>query len=123
MITSAKVNIEIANNVTWEDAFKFGTDGDTTWSFTGQSFIMELKADRDDTTALFTLSTANGRIVVDDVVQRILHFNVTDTDIQSSLPAYTEYQYDLVMFDTSVPPIRVALMHGEVKVKQGVTES
>lgn len=123
MITSAKVNIEIANNVTWEDAFKFGTDGDTTWSFTGQSFIMELKADRDDAAALFTLSTTNGRIVVDDVVQRILHFNVPFTDLQAALPPYTEYQYDLVMYDTSSPAIRVALMHGEVKVKQGVTES
>lgn len=123
MITSAKVNIEIANNVTWEDAFKFGTDGDTTWSFTGQSFIMELKADRDDTTPLFTLSTDNGRIVVDDVVQRILHFNVPKTDIQASLPAYAEYQYDLVMYDASSPSIRVALMHGEVKIKQGVTEN
>lgn len=123
MITSAKVNIEIANNVTWEDAFKFGTDGDTSWSFTLQSFIMELKADRDDPTPLFTLSTGNGRIVVDDAVQRILHFNVPDTDIQANLPPYTEYKYDLVMYDTSVPPIRVALMHGEVKVKQGVTEN
>src|SRR5512138_3317248 len=123
MITSAKVNIEIANNVTWEDAFKFGTDGDTTWSFTGQSFIMELKAERDDAAALFTLSTSNGRIVVDDVVQRILHFKVDKTTLQAALPPRTEYQYDLVMYDTSVPPIRVALMHGEVKVKQGVTEN
>lgn len=123
MITSAKVNIEIANNVTWEDAFKFGTDGDTTWSFTGQSFIMELKADRDDVAALFTLSTTNGRIVVDDVVQRILHFNVDKTALQAALPPRTEYQYDLIMYDTSIPSIRVALMHGEVKVKQGVTEN
>ena len=122
MITSAKVNIEIVNNATWEDAFMFGTEGDTTWSFTDQSFIMELKADRDDITPLFTLSTDNGRIVVDDVVQRILHFNVPFTDIQAALPPRTEYQYDLIMYDTSVPPIRVALMHGEVKVKQGVTE-
>lgn len=122
MITSAKVNIEIVNNATWEDAFMFGTEGDTTWSFTDQSFIMELKADRDDVTPLFTLSTDNGRIVVDDVVQRILHFNVPFTDIQAALPPRTEYQYDLIMYDTSVPPIRVALMHGEVKVKQGVTE-
>lgn len=123
MITSAKVMIEIVNNATWEDAFMFGTEGDTTWSFTGQSFIMELKADRDDTVPLFTLSTANGRIVVDDVVQRILHFNVPFDDIQAALPPRTEYQYDLIMFDASVPSIRVALMHGEVKVKQGVTEN
>lgn len=123
MITSAKVNIEIANNVTWEDAFMYGTEGDTTWSFTDQSFIMELKADRDDVSPLFTLSTDNGRIVVDDVVQRILHFNVPFSDIQASLPPRTEYQYDLIMYDASSPSIRVALMHGEVKVKQGVTEN
>jgi hypothetical protein len=28
-----------------------------------------------------------------------------------------------VMYDTSVPPVRVQLMQGELQVKQGVTES
>lgn len=122
MITSARVDIEIANNQTWNDAFQFGTLGDTTWSFTGQSFHIDIKADRNDAAALLSLTTANGRVVVDDYVNRILHFNVDYLTLQAALPI-GEYQYDLCMVDTSVPPVRVPLMHGEVKIRQGVTQS
>ncbi len=118
--TSARVNLVVSNNATWEDAFQFGTVGDTSWDLTGQRFRMDVKASRDDTTALFTLSTANGRIVVDDVVQRVIHFNVADTVLAAALPP-SEYVYDLVMYDNSTPTVRVQLMHGEVRVRQGVT--
>jgi hypothetical protein len=121
MLTSSWVNISVANNGTWSDAFQFGTPGDTSWSFTGQAFKMEVKASRNDITPLFTLQSSNGTIIVDDVVQRILHFNQPDTAVQAALPV-GEYVYDLVMFDTSVPPIRTVLMQGKVFVKQGVTE-
>lgn len=120
--TSAIVNITIANTVTWNDAFQFGVVGDTTWSFTGQNFRLEVKASRDDAVALFTASTALGSIVVDDVVQRVLHMNVPESAILTALPV-AEYVYDLVMYDASVPPIRVQLMQGELQVKQGITES
>jgi hypothetical protein len=121
-LTSARVNITIPNTVTWEDAFQFGVPGDTTWSFTGQNFHLEVKASRDDATALFSATSSGGSIVVDDVVQRVLHMNVPESAILAALPVAT-YVYDLVMFDGSVPPIRVQLMQGELEVQQGITES
>lgn len=122
MLTSARVDMEVANNATWEDAFTFGVSGDTSWSFTGQSFHMDVKANRNDTAALFSLTSAGGKIVVDDAVARILHFNVDDTTLKAALPV-GEYVYDLVMLDAGSPAVRVPLMHGEVKVTQGVTQS
>jgi hypothetical protein len=120
MLTAARVNIEIANNATMQDAFMFGTAGDTSWSFSGQTFKMEIKANKYDVTPILTWTSGTGEIVVDDVVQRILHFNVPDTVILASLPV-AEYQYDLIMLDASTPAIRVPLMSGEIKVRQGVT--
>ena len=121
MLTAARVNIEWANNATASDAFQFGTPGDTSWSFTGQTFKMEIKANKYDVAPILTLNSGT-TIIVDDVVQRILHFNVPDATIQASLPV-AEYQYDLVMIDGSIPAIRVPLMIGEIKVRQGITES
>lgn len=122
MLTSARVDMEIANNATWEDAFQFGTLGDTSWSFTGMSFHMDVKASRNDTAALFSLTSAGGKIVIDDVVLRILHMNVDDTTLKAALPV-GEYVYDLIMLDGGSPAVRVPLMHGTVTVTQGVTQS
>jgi hypothetical protein len=119
MLTAAKVDMTIANNATWEDAFIFD-QGATGWSFAGQAFKMDIKANKYDVTPILTLTSTGGEIVVDDVVQRILHFNISDTVIQASLPV-AEYQYDLIMIDGSNPVIRVPLMSGEIKVRQGVT--
>lgn len=118
--TSAIVNMEITNNATWEDAFRFGDSDDVSWSFTSQNFRMDIKGNDEQTAALLTLSTGNGRIVVDSAVQRILHFNVPDTVIAAALVP-GEYIYDLIMYDGSVPPVRVQLMSGKICVVQGVT--
>lgn len=118
--TAARVNLSVANNGTWKDAFQLGVVGDTTWSLTGQSFIMEVKASADDVTPLLTISTALGSIVVDDVTQRVIHFNVPESAIVAALPV-GEYVYDLVMFDGATPPVRVPIMFGCVAVGQGVT--
>jgi hypothetical protein len=120
--TAAIVNMTVPDNVTWSDAFQFGDADDTTWDFSGQNFKMDIKASRDDTTVLFSLTSAAGRIVVDSVSLRVLHFNVTGSLIVSNVPPAT-YVYDLVMFDNSVPPIEVALMLGEVTTTHGVTQS
>lgn len=120
--TSAWVNIFASNNATLQDAFQFGTEGDTSWSFTGQHFIMEIKASRDDDTPLLTLDDASSEIIVDDATTRVLHLNVSDTALQAALPV-NNYVYDLIMFDESVPPIRVQLMQGNFYLKQGVTEN
>lgn len=98
-ITSARVDIAIQDNATWNDAFQFGTVGDTTWSFTGQVFRLDIKASRDDAAALLSLTSGGGQIVVDDVVQRVLHMNVPESAL-TVLPA-AEYVYELMMLDAS----------------------
>lgn len=116
--TAAIVNMKISDNATWQDAFRFGALGDTSWSFTGQSLKCEVKASRSDVTPLLTAQTSDGSIVVDDAVARVMHFNVPDTAL---LPV-AEYVYDLIMFDTSTPPVRTLLMEGKLTIKKGVTE-
>ncbi len=119
--TAARVDMVISNNATWQDAFQFGTSGDTSWSFVGQSFFVDVKGTRDDPAPLLALSTNAGTIVVDDVVLRVLHFNVDDSEILSSLPITEDcepYVYDLVMVNGNT---RVVLMWGKIYVEQGVT--
>lgn len=117
--TSSRVDIAIQDNATWQDAFQFGTVGDTTWSFTGQVFRLDIKASRDDVAALLSLTSGAGQIVVDDVVQRVLHMNVPESTL-TVLPA-AEYVYELMMLDASSPTVRVPLMHGDITVSHGVT--
>jgi hypothetical protein len=120
-ITCAIVDLTNQDNQTIQDAFQFGTAGDTTWSFTGMSFKMEVKASRDDTAPLVTWTSGAGQIIVDDVVQRVLHLNISDLVVQANLPP-AEYVYDFIMLDGSTPPIRTPLMKGRFSIERGVTE-
>jgi hypothetical protein len=119
--TAALVDVTVANNATWNDAWQFGNVGDTSWDLTGQAFKLEVKASRNDLTPLATFTSSGGTIVVDDIVQRVIHMNVPDATIQADLPVGC-YVYDLIMFDGSTPSIRVQLMTGHLEVKQGVTQ-
>lgn len=121
METSARVRMMISNNATWEDAFQFGTVGDTSWSFTGQNFRCDVKGSRYDAAPILTLTSGAGQIVVDDPVNRVLHFNVPEATVQASLPPDAEYVFDFIMYDNSTPAVRVQLMHGEIFVQQGVS--
>jgi len=116
--TSAHVDLAINNNGTWMDAFQFGEPADTTWTLNGQDFECDVQRNPYDTQPLMSCSTGNGRIIVDDIYQRVIHFNVPAADIQSQLMPGT-YVYDLVMVDTASR--RVPLMHGQLVVTQGVT--
>ena len=118
-ITSAEVDIVIQNNSTWIDAFQFGTVGDTSWSFTGQTFQLDVKGNKDQAAALLSLTTGAGTIVVDDAVLRVLHFLVPDSVVKAALQV-GEYEYELIMIDGSTPPVRVPLMAGELHVTQGI---
>lgn len=120
--TSAYINIFASDNVTLQDAFQFGTPGDTSWDLVGQSFIMEVKASRDDVAPLLTLTSAGGSIVIDSTSLRVIHLNLSEAALQAALPVGT-YVYDLVMFDGSAPPIRVQLMQGRFCLSKGVTEN
>ena len=119
-VTSARVDLRIDDNATWMDAFQFGEPDDTTWTLTGQNFELDVQLNPFDTTPLLHLDTDGGRIIVDDIVQRVIHFNVAPVDIQAALRPGT-YIYDLVMFDGSTPSVRIALMHGNLIVVRGVT--
>jgi hypothetical protein len=119
-VTSAHVDLMIDNNATWMDAFRFGQPGDFTWTLENQTFAMDVQLNRYDQAPLLQMTTSNGRIVTDDVVQRVIHFNVDPADVQANLKPGT-YIYDLVMLDGSNPALRVPLMHGTVSVCQGIT--
>lgn len=118
--TAACVDIWVANNGTFSDAFRFGIEGDTSWSFNNKTFEMEVKASRDDVAALAEYTSGDNEIVVDDLVERVLHFNVTPISIQTDLPP-GQYVYDLLMTDT-VTGVITPLMQGTLYIKQGVTE-
>ena len=123
-VTSAPTDLVVANNGSWSDAFQFGTPGDTSWSLVGTTFELEVKTSRYSTTPSLTLSVANGRILILDPIARVIAFNVTPTDLQTSLsPGY--YVYDLVMIEGLIADptaTRVLLMHGKLQIVQGVTE-
>lgn len=119
-VTSAHVDMRIDNNGTWSDAFQFGEPDDTTWTLTGQAFSMDVQLTYYDATPLLSLSSSAGRIIIDDVNQRVIHFNVDPVALQAALKP-GQYVYDLVMLDASTPSVRVPLMHGIVIVAQGVT--
>lgn len=118
--TSAHTDIKISNNGTWMDAFQFGTPDDTTWTLAGQHFELDVQLNPYDAVPLLSLSSSNNRILIDDVAQRVIHFNVKPADLQTSLHP-GKYVYDLVMVDNGDPDIRVPLMHGYLYVGQGVT--
>lgn len=116
---SARVDMDVGNNATWSDAFQYDDEDDTSWTLTDQSFVMEVKRSQYDDDPLFTLSTDNGRIVVDDVDLRIIHLNAEDVDFVELLPV-GEYRYDIIMIDDN-DDTRVQLQHGKVNIIQGVT--
>jgi hypothetical protein len=118
--TSAFVDIVTSTNVTWLDAFQFGTPGDTSWSFSGQNFRLDIKGNKDQTVPLLSLTSGAGQIVVSDNVNRILHMNVPESTIVAVLVP-GRYLYDLIMFDAAVPANRVALMHGQFRLSEGIT--
>jgi hypothetical protein len=122
--SSAYVDIVTQNNCSFVDAFQFDppVNGitDSTWNLTGQNFRLDVKANKLQTAPLLSLTSAAGQIIVDDAVNRILHFNVPESVISAALiPG--RYVYDFIMFDGSTPPVRVPLMHGEFVVREGIT--
>jgi hypothetical protein len=121
--SSARVDLVAANNATFGDALQFdppvpGVTGPA-WSFTGQNFRLDIRPNA-ETAALLSLTSAAGEIVVDDVTLRILHFNVPESVISGALIPGT-YFYDFIMFDASVPPVRVPIAHGKFVVTDGIT--
>lgn len=97
-----------------------------TWNFVNQNFVATIKANRGASGPLLTVTSAAGQIVVDDPVNRVLHFNVPDAYLtgatgltgQGMVPG--EYDWEMQMFDNSSPPIRVTLMQGKFRLTEGL---
>lgn len=124
----ATVNFAVKTSAWLTDQFRFGVVGDTSWSFTNKYFLCDFKQDPSQSTPDLSLSSqpvagvnidiTNGIIVV-DVVQRILKFNVTDKQLQDYMQLGPE-SYDLIMVDQTTGE-RDPLMTGVLTVDQGVT--
>lgn len=122
-VTAARIDFVVQTNQTWEDALQFGTVGDTSWSFTGQNFRLDLKSNKytQPSSSMLSVTSGAGQIVVIDPVQRILQFNVPESIFSAAAIIPGEYDYDLIMFDGSVPPVRIPLAYGKFHMKLGVT--
>jgi hypothetical protein len=146
---AAIVDIVTAANATWNDAFQFdppaltgappppyyppGSATGPTWTFNGQNFRLDIKGYINETSALLSLNSQPGNstlIVVDDPINRILHFNVPEAVISGITGATGatgaglvpgEYIYDFIMYDDSTPPIRLPLMKGKFVLVAGIT--
>lgn len=138
-----EVEIVVQNNETWVDALQFdpppqgfsgGTGGPPgatgpQWNLVGQNFRMDLKRQRDPFSAppYITFSSTGGtgltggQIVTQDPYQRIISFNVPEAVFQQNMIPGT-YKFDFVMYDGSLPPIRIALMHGIFRLVDGITK-
>ena len=118
--SSADVTIVTANNATFQDAFQFDDEDDTTWSFVSKTFQMDIKANIEDASPLGSFTSASGKIVVDDTATRVLHFNVplATLAVDGLIPG--EYVYDFLMTDT-ITSVVTPLMHGAFIVTDGVT--
>lgn len=114
-----RVDIEIDNNVWWDDQFQFGDPTDFTWTLTGVNFYLNVQRSPSDTVPVLALTSLAGQMVVEDTNARILGMVVSDTAIRAAL-APGKYVYDLIMVNISTGQTD-GLMYGELYVKQGIT--
>lgn len=114
---SYRQDMVISLNATWQDSFRIGDPADTSWNLIASSLQMALKAHPNDLIPQLSMSTDNGRILIDDAVARIFSFQVSPSDLQNALVP-GEYDYDLLIVTaTNTMPV----MHGKVCVELGIT--
>lgn len=116
--TSAHYDMAIDNNGTWRDAWQFDDEDDLTWTLDGTTFLMDVQLNYYDAVPKLSLRSQDNEIIVADTVKRVIYLNVDPSAIQSALTPGV-YVYDLIMIDGS--GVRTPLLHGYVKVAQGVT--
>lgn len=115
--TSAHVDITVAKNASFAEAFQFDDATVTTWDFNSKTFRLDIKGNFEQAAALISI-TSPAQITVDDAVLRIITINVPDSDLQAVLVPGC-YVYDLIMTDSG--SVRTQLMHGEFFFAQAVT--
>lgn len=94
LVTSARVDIATATDVTWQDAFQFDPTGPTgtsfvpntgtgpAWTLTGQNFRFNIKSNWLQSQPLMTIDsgpTGQQMIIIQDVNSRIISTQVPDT--------------------------------------------
>ena len=134
--TAASGDLVTSTNTTWQDGFQFdppavpgqppppywpfGVTGPT-WTFQNQNFRMDVKTNINATGPIASWTSSNNQIIVDDITNRILHMNVPETQFSINGMVPGTYIYDFIMFDNSSPPIRVMLMQGKFRLREGIT--
>lgn len=134
--TASDVDLFTSTNTTWQDAFEFdppavpgqpyppywpnGVSGPT-WTFLGQNFRMDIKTNINASGPIASWTSSAGQIVVTDPINRILNMNVPESQYPLNGVVPGTYLYDFIMFDGSVPPIRVMLMQGKFKLQPGIS--
>ena len=134
--TAADVDLVTSTNTTWQDSFQFDPPGVTgqppppywpqgasgpTWGFSGQNFRMDVKTNINASGPIASWTSSASQIVVQDYANRILSMNVPESQYPLNGMVPGTYIYDFIMFDNSVPPIRVMLMKGKFKLQAGIT--
>lgn len=118
--TSANVDISVAKNASFLEAFQFDDPTVTTWDLANKTFRLDIKGNFEQTSALISITSAGGKITVEDVATRVILINVDDATMQAALVP-GEYVYDLIMTDTAFSDARTQLMHGKFTFAEGVT--
>lgn len=111
----------------WNFSGATGTIGCTgpfsNWNFDGANFRLDIKTSIRATGAAITFTgtqgNANGQIVVQDPINRILQMNVPES-VWTNVLVPGEYVYELMMYDNSSPPVRTPLMHGKFTLVHGI---
>lgn len=110
-------------NFTGATGFTGCTGPFSNWNFNGQNFRLDIKTQFNATGPALTLTGAqgnpNGSIVVQDPINRILQMNVPEATLTAALTP-GEYLYELMMYDSSNPPVRVSLMKGKFTLVHGI---
>jgi hypothetical protein len=97
-----------------------GTTGPfSAWNFNGESFRLDIKANKWATAALLSLTSAAGQIIIQDPINRILQMNVPES-VFTGVVVPGSYPYELMMFNSANPSIRTPLMHGKFTLTHGV---
>lgn len=120
-LTASRVDLAFLDSGDYYDAFQFGTAGDTSWNFNNKTFHMDIKGSSDDATPLLSLTSANGRVIVDDPINRVLHLYVPQATWEAAIVPGV-YVYDFVMIDGATT-VRTPLMYGNLEDQHGVTQS
>ena len=134
--TAASVDLVTSNNTTYEDAFQFdpppvpggpptpywpqGASGPT-WTFTNQNFRMDVKTNINASGPIASWTSSNNQIIVTDPINRVLYMNVPESQYALNGMVPGTYLYDFIMYDGSIPAIRVMLMQGRFILKPGIT--